>query len=84
MDLSPGNPQWSHDATIDRPTLDSLNIKKDQSSRWQRIAKVPEEVRAEHIAQLRKTGEVTSASVLKLERKLRPRKSMTTSASVEP
>jgi hypothetical protein len=28
MDLRPGNPQWSHDGTIERPKLDDLGINK--------------------------------------------------------
>lgn len=37
-----GNPQLSQRATI-APTLDDLGINRDQSSRWQKIASIPED-----------------------------------------
>jgi hypothetical protein len=45
--LKPGNPQWSHDATI---SLEDLDINKSQSSRWQQAASVPEAEFEAHIA----------------------------------
>lgn len=42
--LKQGNvlPQ-SHDVTTGTPTLSTLGISKDQSSRWQQIAEIPED-----------------------------------------
>jgi hypothetical protein len=40
----------SHDTTDLPPTLRELGVTKDESSRWQRIAKLPEPVFEQHIA----------------------------------
>jgi hypothetical protein len=37
MNIRPGNPQLSHDTTIDRPKLEDLGISRDQSSRYQAL-----------------------------------------------
>lgn len=47
MDVKKGNPQLSHDATI---RLDDLGINRNQSSRWQSIADIPESVFEQHLA----------------------------------
>ncbi len=35
MGIKPGNPQLSHDAIIERPTLSALGINLIQSHHWQ-------------------------------------------------
>jgi hypothetical protein len=40
-----GNPQLSHDTTV---RLDDLGVTRDQSSRWQTLARLPEAVFEEH------------------------------------
>lgn len=52
-------------------TLDALGIDENQSIRWQRVASVPKEDRATYYREARESGEVTSAGVLRVERKLR-------------
>lgn len=61
----------SHDAI----RLDDLGIKPDQSSRWQKMAKVPKAVRTEYVTAMKIEGEATSAGVLKIERTCRQKKS---------
>src|SRR3990172_2577242 len=59
----PGNPQLSHDATIGKalPPLPELGISRDQSSRWQLEASVPEPVFHQWIGEQVDSGaEVTS------------------------
>jgi hypothetical protein len=51
MELKPGNPQLSHDTTIRNPTLPDMGISRDQSSRWQAIAQLPEEIFEEYLAE---------------------------------
>lgn len=56
----------SHDAS-GFSSLKELGIKKDQSSRWQKQATVPEDVFAKHVAECNEQGkELTQSSVLKL------------------
>jgi len=75
-DLHAGRPskEWSHDATISRPvgTLPELGITRDESSRWQRIASVPEDRFEAHIAEAKgHHKELTTASVLGLAKVIR-------------
>jgi N6-adenosine-specific RNA methylase IME4 len=67
--VKPGNPQLSHDGTIG--TLpDGINRK--QSSRWQAMAAIPEELLEQHVAQVKsKKEELTSAGILRLANQLR-------------
>jgi hypothetical protein len=67
MGLRRGNPQLSNDSTIGRPTLEEMGFSRDESSRWQRIAEIDEEVLARHIEETNGHGkELTTASVLRL------------------
>ncbi len=51
------------------PTLSDLGIERMQSSRWQQIASLPEEVFEEHVAKTKADHkELTTASVLKIAR----------------
>ena len=53
----------SHDAT---PKLDDLGVTKSESSRWQRLARVPVDVRQSYVADSRTTGlEVTVNGLLR-------------------
>jgi hypothetical protein len=59
-----GNPNLSHDTTGYPPTLEDLGISRDQSSRWQTIASLPEEIFETHIEETKAQGEeLTSAGV---------------------
>jgi hypothetical protein len=61
----PAKKKRSHDATV----LRDLGIKKSQSSRWQREARVPDEVFERYLAWARENKEeVTSAGLLRLAR----------------
>ena len=66
-----GNPQWSHDATIDR--LEDIGISKSQSSRWQAISSIPESMFENHISDITKDGEkeLTSSELLRLAKQLK-------------
>ena len=55
----PSKKDRSHDA-IEPPLLSDLGIEPDQSSRWQRIASVPEKLREAYKAEDRESGEVAS------------------------
>ena len=56
----------SGDATNLPPTLAEIGISKDQSSRWQKIAAMPEEKFERAIAEAKESaGEVTSAAMLR-------------------
>ncbi|NQT97672.1 MAG: hypothetical protein HQ562_08030 [Candidatus Marinimicrobia bacterium] len=48
--IKPGNPQLSKPTTIE-PSLKDLGITRDQSSRWQQIASIPEEGNPEEVSQ---------------------------------
>ena len=56
-----GRPKVSHDGTH-TPTLDELGINRSQSSRCQKIAGIPEERFAEHLARVKASlgGELTT------------------------
>lgn len=57
----------SQAATDLPPRLVELGITKDESSRWQRVAKVPEEKFEQHITETRRAGdELSTAGVLRL------------------
>ena len=61
------------DETIERVTLDELGVSKDQSSRWQLIASLPDESFDQHIQETKQAAtELTTTSVLKLARQLAP------------
>ena len=66
-----GNPQWSHDATIDR--LEDIGISKSQSSRWQAISSIPEPIFESHISEITKDGdkELTSTEFLRLAKQIK-------------
>lgn len=60
--LKPGNAQWSHDGTIGTPELSELGITKNDSSRWQSIASIPEEQFEKHVEKTKRAKqELTSA-----------------------
>jgi N6-adenosine-specific RNA methylase IME4 len=66
----PGEYQRSHDATV-APALADLGISKTDSSRWQRVANVPEETFEAHVAEVRQAeGELTTEGVLRLAKDL--------------
>jgi hypothetical protein len=44
-----GNPQLSHDGTVRPPKLPELGITRNQSSRWQAIASLPEKTFEEQV-----------------------------------
>lgn len=59
-----GNPQWSQGDTI---VLSDLGITKSQSSRWQKMANVPEEIREEYYDKMLEKEELpTNAGLLKI------------------
>ena len=63
-----GNPQMSHAATFG-PTLDVLGINRSQSSRWQKLAAVPEDKFEQAVAAAKEiAGAVTTAALLRLGR----------------
>ena len=67
--VKPGNPQLLHDVTIAK--LDDLGIERIQSSRWQKIASIPEETFEEHIKKvINSKKELTSVSVYNLARNI--------------
>lgn len=63
-----GGNSKSHDAT-----LNDVGVNKTQSSRWQTIARIPSDVRDEHIRKIVDADkELTTASVLGLAADRRP------------
>jgi len=77
MPKNPGklkNSSWSHDTTTTK--LSDLNITKDQSSRWQRLAAVPDDQFEKAISAAKEVaGEVTTAAMLRIEKALKDHKS---------
>jgi N6-adenosine-specific RNA methylase IME4 len=68
--VRPGNPQLSHDVTIDR--LPELGIDRMQSSRWQLEASVPEPEFIQYISETCEAGkELTSVGLIRLAARLR-------------
>lgn len=64
--LRPGrrSEKWSHDATI---KLEDLGVNKSQSSRWQRQARVPEDVFENYLRQMDEQGrEITASGLLRV------------------
>jgi hypothetical protein len=48
------------------PTLDELGVSKSESSRWQQVANVPEDVREDYVEETKAAkGEVTTAGLLR-------------------
>ena len=59
----------------DRVKLEDLGISKDQSSRWQLIARVPDKAFELHVSSVKESAaELTTSSVVKLARQLTPKK----------
>lgn len=66
MGVRAGNPQLSKATTI-APTLANLGISRDQSSRWQKLAAVPEDQFEKAVEAAKQVaGEVTTAAMLRL------------------
>ena len=81
--VKPGNPQLSHDRTIG-PKLDELGITRNQSSRWQKLAAVPEAQFEQAVAAAKEVaGEVTTAALLRLREKPEPKKKPAPISTVE-
>lgn len=61
------------------PTLESLNISKDQSSKWQRMARLVDDATFEEaLNRARESGEITSVGVLRmLKEVVRPKSTQT-------
>lgn len=67
-DVRPGNPQLSHDATI---SLSDLGVSRMQSSRWQKIASIPDIEFDDYISKTRADyKELTSAGALRLAKSI--------------
>lgn len=66
--LRAGNPQLSKASTI-APRLEDIGISRDQSSRWQKLAAIPEERFEQAVAAAKETArEVTTAAMLRLDK----------------
>lgn len=70
MDVSKGRPEkMSHDATF---KLDDLGINRTQSSRWQQIAQIPEDVFEEYLKKtIEEEMELTTNGVVRLAKELK-------------
>lgn len=77
MPKNPGklaNSSRSHDATTTK-TLEEIGVSKTQSSRWQKLASVPDEKFEQAVSAAKEVaGEVTTAAMLRFERSLNPKK----------
>lgn len=61
-----GNPNLSHDTTGSPKTLAELGISKDQSSRWQKLAAIPEDKFEQAVIAAKEVAhEVTTAALLR-------------------
>lgn len=71
------NSSWSHDATTTK--LADLGINKTQSSRWQKLAAVPEDQFEQAVFAAKEiAGEVTTAAMLRVEKANRMPRTATT------
>lgn len=60
------------ETSSDRVTLEAIGISKDQSSRWQLAAAVPERVFAKYLEETQSVqGEVTTSGLIRIARELR-------------
>ena len=68
MTTKGGERHKSHDGTYERHSvLDEFDISKMQSSRWQAISKIPEDIFEQHVSKIKGAQtELTSASVIRL------------------
>lgn len=73
---SDGRPKkQSNDATVSEPTLKAIGLTKDQSSRYQQLAAMPEKHFETAVATAKNTaGEVTTAFMLRAAKQHRPAK----------
>jgi hypothetical protein len=69
----PGEYQKSNDSTFDKkPSLDEIGVTKSESSSWQRIADIPEDIFEQHIAEVKdEKKELTTAGTLKLVKEIK-------------
>ena len=75
----------SHDATTLAPTLTDLGITKDESSRYQKLAAMPEEFFETAVATAKDTaGQVTSAFLLREAKKLTHEQIAPTKSKAKP
>ena len=76
MPKNPGNlknSSRSHDVTTTK--LEDLGITKNQSSRWQKLAAVPDDQFEQAVSAAKEVaGEVTTAAMLRIEKQNRPEK----------
>ena len=69
MPMNTGAATRSHDATALPKTLGEIGISKTQSSRWQKLAAVPEDQFEQAVAAAKEVaGEVTTAAMLRIEK----------------
>lgn len=62
----------SHDTTVSVPTLSDIGISRDQCSRWEKLADMPEEHFETAVATAKEhAGQVTTAHMLRVAEKLR-------------
>jgi hypothetical protein len=71
--LANGRPpqKASHDTTLSVPTFTDLNISRDQSSRWQKLASMPEEHFEAAVSTAKAVaGDITTAFVWRQQRRV--------------